>query len=1026
MAIDRDRWRRAEELFHAALARPPEDRAAFLDEINAEEADLRREVGLLLASDERAAVFLESPAVLPADAVLAVRGSLVGRQLGTYRLLSFIGAGGMGEVYRAHDDKLGRDVAIKTLPPEFARDDGRLARFHREARTLAMLNHPNIAAIYGLEESDGLDYLVLELVEGEALRGPLDVETALRCACQVASALEAAHAHGIIHRDLKPANIRLTPDGRVKVLDFGVAKARASVADTPEPRAAAGLGTLSGLIVGTPGYMSPEQARGTEVDHRSDIWAFGCLCYELLSGSHAFPGETDADTIAAVLERQPDWDALPAATPREVRGLLRHCLQKDASLRPGCMADVRAVLENSLRPHRWRRAVGWLRQPRHAVAVAALVALLAFAGARLFHQDAGLRWVREQAVPEIVRLQDAGDHRGASRLIRRAESIAPDDPTLHQASLRTAMPLTVTTTPPGAEVWATGFAPDDENWVRLGTTPFTVSRLPIGFYRVRVRKPGFEPIDASGEVRGGSSMDFVLDPAGSLPPGMVRVPAGIASVSTLDDVKVGTFVIDRYEVTNRQFKAFVDAGGYRVRQYWKEAFTRDGRTLAWDEAMRAFRDSTGRPGPSTWIDGLHPDGHDDDPVGGVSWFEAAAYAEFAGKRLPTIYHWQRAASPGWFSEVLEFSNFNGIGPAPVGSYHGLGAYGTLDMAGNVKEWCSNEVSGKRFTRGGAWNQAVWMFIELDGRSPWDRSKENGIRCMRHAAPDPALDAPVRPESIDRRNGAPVTDEAFELFRSLYAYDAAPLDARIEGAPLETTDWRRDTVSFASAAAGERITAHFYAPRHSTPPYQAVVYANPGMATRLPSPEPGEERIFEYIVKSGRAFLNPALKGYYQRRYPAPAAGPNDSRDRLLVESKDFRRCLDYLTSRADVDRDRLAVFGLSRGASLVPILATGDDRLKAAVLFSVGLTPKRLKRPEADPFNFLPRFTIPTLMAAGLYDFWFPVDTSQRPMLALLGAREGDKRLIQWEGGHGDLAQHYPLLTTEALAWFDRHLGPVK
>jgi eukaryotic-like serine/threonine-protein kinase len=1026
MAIDRDRWRRAEELFHAALARPQEDRVAFLDEASAEEADLRREVDLLLASDGRAALFLESPAFVPACAAPAGRGSLVGRLLGTYRLLSFIGAGGMGEVYRAHDGKLGRDVAIKTLPPEFSRDAGRLARFHREARTLATLNHPNIAAIYGLEESDGLDYLVLELVDGEALRGPLDVRAALRCACQVASALEAAHGHGIIHRDLKPANIRLTPDGRVKVLDFGVAKAGPSLEDTPEPQVGAAAGTLSGLIVGTPGYMSPEQARGAEVDHRADIWAFGCLCYELLSGARAFPGETDADTMAAVLERQPDWDALPAGTPREARILLRHCLEKEASARPGRMADVRTALEDSLRPPGWRRAIGWLRQPRYAVATAALLALLSFAGARLFREDARVRWVREQAVPAIVRLQDAGDYRAASRLLRRAESIVPDDLALHQASLRTAMPMTVTTTPPGAEIWATGFAPDDEDWVRLGTTPFTVTRLPIGFYRVRVEKRGFETIHASGEVRGGSAMEFVLDPAGSLPPGMVRVSAGIASVSTLDDARVGAFVIDRYEVTNRQFRAFVDRGGYRMREYWKEAFTRDGRTLPWDEAMRAFRDSTGRPGPSTWIDGEYPGGHDDDPVGGVSWFEAAAYAEFAGKRLPTIYHWQRAASPGWFSEILEFSNFHGTGPAPVGSNRGLGAYGTLDMAGNVKEWCSNEVSGKRFTRGGAWNQAVWMFSELDGRSPWDRSKENGFRCMRDGAPDPVLDAPVRQQSIDRRGGTPVTDEAFDLLRSLYAYDAAPLDARMEGAPLETTEWRRETVSFASAAANERITAHFYVPKHATPPYQAVVYANPGMALRLPSPEPSEERIFEFIVKSGRVFLNPALKGYYHRRYPAPAAGPNDSRDRLLAESKDFRRCLDYLASRADVDRARLGVFGLSRGANLVPILATGDDRLKTAVLFSVGLTPKRLKRPEADPFNFLPHFTVPTLMASGLFDFWFPVETSQRPMLALLGAREQDKRLIQWEGGHGDLAQHYAVLTREALAWFDRYLGPVK
>jgi pimeloyl-ACP methyl ester carboxylesterase len=234
------------------------------------------------------------------------------------------------------------------------------------------------------------------------------------------------------------------------------------------------------------------------------------------------------------------------------------------------------------------------------------------------------------------------------------------------------------------------------------------------------------------------------------------------------------------------------------------------------------------------------------------------------------------------------------------------------------------------------------------------------------------------------------------------------------------------VSFASAIPDERITAYFYIPKRATPPYQAVLYANPGMAMRLPTPENSEERIFEFIVKSGRAFLHPALKGFYQRRYAAPPAGPNDSRDRLVAESKEFRRCIDYLASRADVDRERLGVFGMSRGATVVPILAVGEDRLRSAVLFSVGLTAKRLSRPEADPFNFLPRFKVPTLMAAGLYDFSFPIETSQRRMLALLGAPEPDKRLIQWPGGHGDLAPNYPVLTREAISWYDRYLGPVK
>ena len=319
MPIDRDQWRRAEALFHAALERPAADRAAFLDDHCRGEADLREQVGLLLASDERAGLFLETPPPVPLKETGASRGALVGQRIGTYHLLAFIGAGGMGEVYRARDDKLGRDVAIKILPSEFARDELRLARFRREARTLASLDHPHIAAIHGIEESGDLACLVLELVEGETLRGPVAVSDAIRFAWQVAGALEVAHGHGIVHRDLKPANLRLTPDGRVKVLDFGVATVGTHVNEDGALHGNISSETVCGSIVGTPGYMSPEQARGDEVDERADIWAFGCLCWEWLTGVRAFPGVTDLDAMTAVLERQPDWHALPASTPRRVR-----------------------------------------------------------------------------------------------------------------------------------------------------------------------------------------------------------------------------------------------------------------------------------------------------------------------------------------------------------------------------------------------------------------------------------------------------------------------------------------------------------------------------------------------------------------------------------------------------------------------------------------------------------------------------------------------------------------------------------
>ncbi|MEK7404582.1 MAG: protein kinase [Acidobacteriota bacterium] len=1022
-------WRRAEDLFHAALERSPGARRAFLDEACGEDTELRRQVEMLVSKDEQAGSFLEKPVLADVMATLGARGSLVGRQYGPYRILSLLGAGGMGEVYRAHDSKLGRDVAIKTLPPEFARDPDRLARFRREARMLASLNHPNIAAIYGLEESAEVDYLVLELVEGDTLHGPLPLATALDRACQVAEALEAAHEHGIIHRDLKPANLKVTPQGRVKVLDFGVAKAiwgTQGKPDLSQTATAAGAGTGAGHIVGTPGYMSPEQARGAEVDQRTDIWAFGCLLYELLAGKRAFESGTVSDTIAAVLEHEPDWQALPAKTPAKVSGLLRQCLHKDANRRLNNIADARATLDEvQRRRNRWR-FLAIARQPRFTIPAAALLLLLGYLGVRLYQHNARVRWVREQATPEISRLLESGELKAAFRLMRRAEAILPNDSALKRIHHNSSFETPFSTNPPGAEVWATGYTPEDNDWLRLGTTPFTTKELLWGFYRFRIVKPGFRTILATGEVRGGTSLSFDLDAEGAIPPEMVRVPAGIVGIPGLDAVKLSAFLIDRYEITNRQFKQFIDRGGYRKQEYWKQHFVQDGRRLSWEEAIELFRDSTGRPGPSTWELGAYPQGHDDYPVNGVSWYEAAAYAEFAGKQLPTIYHWHQAASPGFYADIADVSNFSGAGPAPVGSYKGLGAFGTLDMAGNVKEWCWNETGGRRYIRGGAWNEPVYMFSDQDARLSWDRSAQNGIRCVRYdARQESGLQAPVTTPVRDFNKEKPAPDEVFRLYRSLYAYDPADLDSRVEGIDEENSYWKREKISFAAAHGNERIPGYFYIPKHRSPPYQTILYAHPGMALRLSSPQPAEERFFDFVVKSGRAFLLPALKGHYQRRYAAPPAGPNAVRDRLILESKDFRRSIDYLVSRPDVDRDRLGVYGLSRGAYLLPVLAVGEQRLKAAVLVSVGL-PFDRRLPEADPFNFVPRFRLPTLMANGRSDFVFPLETSQRPMLRLLGAPEKDKRLRLWDGGHGDVMRNYRTAIKEALDWFDRYLGPVK
>ncbi|MFZ0934748.1 MAG: serine/threonine-protein kinase, partial [Bryobacteraceae bacterium] len=293
-------------------------------------------------------------------------------KLGPYEILSPLGAGGMGEVYRARDSKLNRDVALKVLPERLARDPDRMARFQREAQMLAALNHPNIAAIYGFEESGGVRALVMELVEGVTLakrigagtvgaglapapgrpqRSPLHADDALAIARQIAEGLEYAHEKGIIHRDLKPANIKITPEGTVKVLDFGLAKAlgregpAGDISNSPTETAAA---TQAGVIVGTVAYMSPEQARGKTVDRRTDIWAFGCVLFEMLAGQKAFEGETVSDVLAAIIRAGPDWNALPETTPASIERLIRRCLNKDPKQRLRDIGDARIAIEETL------------------------------------------------------------------------------------------------------------------------------------------------------------------------------------------------------------------------------------------------------------------------------------------------------------------------------------------------------------------------------------------------------------------------------------------------------------------------------------------------------------------------------------------------------------------------------------------------------------------------------------------------------------------------------------------------------
>jgi eukaryotic-like serine/threonine-protein kinase len=358
-----ERWKEIERLYNSALDFPPDRRKEFLAQSCMGDESLRREVERMLDSELEAETFIERPAIEILAKGLAANAeqfkstrSLIGQSLGRYQIAGLLGKGGMGEVYEAKDQILGRNVAIKVLPEEFARDPERVARFKREAKLLASLNHPNIAAIYGLEESGEISFLVLELVEGDTLAdrikaGSFSVQYALNLALQITEALEAAHEKGIIHRDLKPANIKVTPAGQVKILDFGLAKALAGAPSELNPSNSITLSsaaTQHGMILGTASYVSPEQARGKGVDKKADIWSFGCVLFEMLAGRTAFSGNDFTDVLAAVIRSEPDWSGLPSKLHWRLREVLERCLDKESNNRYHDISDVRLDLRKIL------------------------------------------------------------------------------------------------------------------------------------------------------------------------------------------------------------------------------------------------------------------------------------------------------------------------------------------------------------------------------------------------------------------------------------------------------------------------------------------------------------------------------------------------------------------------------------------------------------------------------------------------------------------------------------------------------
>jgi eukaryotic-like serine/threonine-protein kinase len=993
-----------------------------------------------------------------------------GSCLGPYEILSPIGAGGMGEVYRARDKKLDRDVAIKVLSQSLAADPDSLARFEREAKAVAALSHPNILSIFDFGTQEGVSYAVMELLEGETLRGKLEAgsisrKQAVEYALQIAKGLSAAHERGVVHRDLKPENLFIMKDGHLKILDFGLAKREAPVAPGEETSAQTASGqTQPGTVMGTVGYMSPEQVRGLHVDHRSDIFSFGTILYEMLSGKRAFKRATTADTMSAILkEEPPELSESGRSVNISLDHLVRHCLEKDRENRFQSARDIAFALAEASDPAAATGSpplaeasgpvagglpLAELKAPEESLApgrkvlsrrtwialVAAGLAAIAAAG-WLWQRASRTRWARDTAAPEIARLLDADELAKAAALVRKARDVLPKDPTLEKLWKRATGEITVESVPPGADVSIRPYGGDPNAWESLGKTPLTKFRFPRGSYLMRVTAPGYIPAVRICAFRFGdpSPFSFRLDKEGSIPAEMVHIPEGKTGVTTPDldtlpEVQLDDYLIDRTEVTNAKYKIFVDAGGYQKRELWKHPFLKDGRTLSWEEAIALFHDSTGRPGPAAWELGQFPPEQDRHPVAGVSWYEAAAYAEFVGKSLPSVYHWCRAANLWGSGTFVPGSNFSDSGTVPVGGAGAVNEYGTYDMAGNVKEWCWNERKDHmRFILGGGFGEPTYMFGAQDAQPPWQRAPNFGFRCVKLISkpPDATLATIDVPPVRDYSKERPASDEAFRAYKGLYAYDKRDLAVHLD-ATEKADDWTTEIVSFDAGYGNERMIAYLCLPKNARPPYQTVVYfpGSSAIHTNKKLEFVANEGYAAIVPKSGRALLFPIYKGTYQRSddltddtEPLSAS----YRDHTIAWAKDLSRSIDFLETRKDIDREKLAYLGFSWGGEVAPVMLAVEGRFKAAILISGGLDPFRTL-PEAEPFNFVSRVQIPVLMLNGRYDHRFPVEAAQLPFFRSLGTPEKDKKHVIYESGHTPPRKDY---IRESLDWLDKYLGPV-
>jgi serine/threonine protein kinase/formylglycine-generating enzyme required for sulfatase activity/pimeloyl-ACP methyl ester carboxylesterase len=689
----------------------------------------------------------------------------------------------------------------------------------------------------------------------------------------------------------------------------------------------------------------------------------------------------------------------------------------------------------------------------------ACIVLAAAAGWWLWHRS-NVNWAKGQ-MPRVAELAKSGDFFGAYDLASEVQKYIPADPTLSQLMPTISDTLSVTSEPAGASVYLKRFTPGDAGRSQerrlIGTTPMSSMRIARGQYILYIEKEGFAGAEQtlSGAILHSGGLTVTPPPieirqrlfeSGGMPDKMVFVPGGdyrlVAWERPTDDkVRLDDFFIDKYEVSNQDFKDFINAGGYLKKQFWNFQFVKDGKTLSWEDAMKEFKDHTGLPGPRSWSNQNFPDGKGEYPVTDISWYEAAAYAAYKGKQLPTIFQWEKAARNGQVHALGTYmpwglfypgdtmenrSNFDNNGTTPVSAMEfGMSPFGAYNMAGNVSEWTANDTSEGYIATGGSWGDPSYTFAQYGKFPGFYSSPKRGFRCVLNS---PNATGDQGGAWIEIKDEIPVykpsSDADFAKWVESYRYDKTPLDPQIVGVQ-ETNEWRREKITF-NGAAGQRAIAYLYLPKNFPRPLQAVTYIPGGDVERglRPLPVAIEDRLAA-LIKSGRAVFGVVTEGYVERLRPASFVYPDrttaEYREMIVNRITDIRRGLDYLETRDDIDPKRIAFFAPSAGARIGLILAAVEDRFACVFLQGAGVVKEDLSTiPEANPINFAPHIHGPKLMMHGRYDEDTPLTTQGEPLFKLL--RE-PKQLVLFEGGHVPPAEvQVPLINK----WFDQNLGPVK